>query len=234
MYAPDLSRNGRLDGRATFRHRFVRPFFFPPIRILTWACTTIVKVRFQDPNTSGRYRGTFSAVATIIREERFSGLYKGITSPMVCSCRYRVFRTGIYKAMQATCALLNGLVFSSYRFLMKAQMSDVQTTPTLTQIFFAGAGTGMIGSYVVSAVRYMLVLNLAHSIIVTPTELVKVRQQSLLTPISTRQMLRRIVQQDGMRGLYRGITATGLRDIGYGYYFFAVSPLEPQRKYTSN
>jgi hypothetical protein len=150
----------------------------------------------------------------------------------VCSYRYRVFRTGVYKAMQATCALLNGLVFSSYRFLMKAQMSDAQTTPTLTQIFFAGAGTGIIGSYVVSAVRYMLVLNLAHSIIVTPTELVKVRQQSLLTPISTRQMIRRIVQQDGIRGLYRGITATGLRDVGYGYYFFAVSPLEPQRKCT--
>ncbi|KAF9653361.1 mitochondrial carrier [Thelephora ganbajun] len=145
-----------------------------------------VKVRFQDPNTSARYSGTFSAVSTIIREERFSGLYKGIMSPM------------------ATCALLNGLVFSSYRFLMKAQLSDDQATPTLAQIFLAGAGTGMIGT-----------------VVTTPTELVKIRQQALLTPISTRQMLRRIIQQDGIRGLYRGITATGLRDIGYGSYFFA-------------
>jgi len=145
-----------------------------------------VKVRFQDPNTSGRYSGTFSAVSTIIKEERISGLYKGVMSPM------------------ATCALLNGLVFSSYRFLMKAQISDDQTAPTLPQIFLAGAGTGMIGA-----------------IVTTPTELVKVRQQALLTPVSTRQMLRRIVKQDGIRGLYRGITATGLRDIGYGYYFFA-------------
>ena len=62
--------------------------------------------------------------------------------------------TGIYEIMQATCALLNGLVFSSYRFLMKAQLSDDQATPKLGQIFLAGAGTGVIGSYVVSALRY--------------------------------------------------------------------------------
>ena len=113
---------------------------------------------------------------------------------------------------------------------MKAQLSDDQATPTLTQIFFAGAGTGMIGSYVVFAIRYPLVLNLVHRIITTPTELVKIRQQALLTPISTRQMLRRIVRQDGIRGLYRGITATGLRDTGYGSYFFAVSPLKTPTK----
>ncbi|KAF9779223.1 carnitine/acyl carnitine carrier [Thelephora terrestris] len=145
-----------------------------------------VKVRFQDPKTSLRYSGTFNAVSTIIREERFSGLYKGIMPPM------------------ATCALLNGLVFSSYRFLMKAQLSDDQAIPSLTQIFLAGAGTGMLGA-----------------IVTTPTELVKIRQQALLTPISTRQMLRQIIQQNGIRGLYRGITATGLRDTGYGSYFFA-------------
>lgn len=67
-----------------------------------------------------------------------------------------------------------------------------------------------------------------HRIITTPTELVKIRQQALLTPISTRQMIRRIVQKDGIRGLYRGITATGLRDTSYGAYFFAVSSSKPQ------
>ena len=42
-----------------------------------------VKVRFQDPLTAGRYSSTFSALTTIIKEEKFRGLYKGITSPMV-------------------------------------------------------------------------------------------------------------------------------------------------------
>jgi len=126
---------------------------------------------------------------------------------------------------------LNGLVFSSYRFLMKAQLSDDHATPKLSQIFLAGAGTGMIGAYVIFALRPPLVSNLVRRIVTTPTELVKIRQQSLLTPISTRQMLRRIVRQDGIRGLYRGVTATGLRDIGYGSYFFAVSLSKPQLEY---
>jgi len=119
---------------------------------------------------------------------------------------------------------------------MKAQLSDDQAAPALAQIFFAGAGTGMIGSYVVFASRCPLALNPVHRIVTTPTELVKIRQQALLTPISTRQMIQRIVRQDGIRGLYRGITATGLRDIGYGSYFFAVSPLKPSgnRPYTEN
>lgn len=146
----------------------------------------------------------------------------------MCFFQRCVLCTGTYNISQATCALLNGLVFSSYRFLMKAQLSDDQAAPVLTQIFFAGAGTGMIGSYVVSASRCPPELNSVHRIVTTPTELVKIRQQALLTPISTRQMLQRIVRQDGIRGLYRGITATGLRDIGYGSYFFAVSPLKPQ------
>ena len=42
-----------------------------------------VKVRFQSPEVSGRYRSTFHAFTTIVREERFRGLYKGIASPMV-------------------------------------------------------------------------------------------------------------------------------------------------------
>jgi len=118
---------------------------------------------------------------------------------------------------------------------MKAQLSDDKATPGLAQIFFAGAGTGMIGSYVIFAIKFPFVLNLVFRIITTPTELVKIRQQALLTPISTRQMLQRIVRRDGIRGLYRGITATGLRDTGYGSYFFAVSPLKaPVKMYLSD
>ena len=159
MYALGLSRYGRLDGRTTFRHRLVRQDFFPPTWILTGVFMITVKVRFQDPNTSARYSGTFNALTTIVSEERFSGLYKGIMSPMVWVSVSTLFcGTSVYQFMQATCALLNGLVFSSYRFLMKTQLSDDQAAPTLAQIFFAGAGTGMIGSYVVVVLRYPPIL----------------------------------------------------------------------------
>jgi len=54
-----------------------------------------VKVRFQNPQIAQKYHSTLHAITTIIREERFSGLYKGISSPLVshvlrrCSRRHR-------------------------------------------------------------------------------------------------------------------------------------------------
>ncbi|KAF4610872.1 hypothetical protein D9613_007212 [Agrocybe pediades] len=145
-----------------------------------------VKVRFQNPEISSRYRSTFQAITTIVREERFIGLYKGITSPL------------------ATVALMNGLVFASYRFLLKLQLPTPETVPTITQIALAGAGCGIISS-----------------IITTPTELIKIRQQSQLTQTTARQVAFQIFREAGVRGLYRGITATALRDCGYGAYFAA-------------
>ncbi|KAF6758158.1 carnitine/acyl carnitine carrier [Ephemerocybe angulata] len=145
-----------------------------------------VKVRFQSPTIAGRYSSTWNALATIVREERFFGLYKGIMSPL------------------ASVALMNGLVFASYRFLMKMQLESAESVPTLYQIALAGAGSGIISS-----------------LITTPTELIKIRQQSLLTRTTARQVAWQIFRENGVRGLYRGITATALRDIGYGAYFFA-------------
>ncbi|SJL13921.1 uncharacterized protein ARMOST_17371 [Armillaria ostoyae] len=145
-----------------------------------------VKVRFQNPEMTGKYRSTMHALGTIIKEERFIGLYKGITSPVT------------------TAALMNGLVFASYRFFMKIQLENNSSIPTLTQIALAGAGSGIISS-----------------IVTTPTELIKIRQQSLLVPSSTYEVILDILRKNGIRGLYRGMTATALRDLGYGSYFFA-------------
>ncbi|KAG7443923.1 mitochondrial carrier [Guyanagaster necrorhizus] len=145
-----------------------------------------VKVRFQNPEMTGKYRSTMHALTTIIKEERFIGMYKGITSPL------------------ATAALMNGLVFASYRFFMKIQLENNSSIPTLTQIALAGAGSGIVSS-----------------IVTTPTELIKIRQQSLLVPSSTYDVVLDILRKNGIRGLYRGIAATALRDLGYGSYFFA-------------
>ncbi|GBE89433.1 Mitochondrial carnitine carrier [Sparassis crispa] len=154
-----------------------------------------VKVRFQNPEIAQKYRSTFHALFTIVRTERVSGVFRGIASPLLTS------------------APLNGLVFSSYRFLMKSQLSDENATPTLTQINIAGAGSGVIAS-----------------LITTPTELIKVHQQSMVVftsssaihkPPTTFNVARLIFKHHGIRGLYRGITATALRDTGYGVYFVA-------------
>ncbi|KAF8957139.1 carnitine/acyl carnitine carrier [Flammula alnicola] len=145
-----------------------------------------VKVRFQSPEIAGKYHSTFNAITTIVREERFIGLYKGITSPL------------------ATVALMNGLVFASYRFLLKLQLCHADSVPTIAQIALAGAGSGIVSS-----------------IVTTPTELIKIRQQSLLTPTTARQVALQIFREGGIAGLYRGLLVTALRDCGYGAYFAA-------------
>ncbi|KAJ3934132.1 MAG: carnitine/acyl carnitine carrier [Lentinula lateritia] len=145
-----------------------------------------VKVRFQNPEFAQRYSSTMNAFTTIVREERFVGLFKGITSPL------------------AAVALMNGLVFASYRFLLSIQLDNSSSMPTMSQIALAGAGCGVVSS-----------------IITTPTELIKIRQQSLVTPTSAKQVAWDIFKRSGVRGLYRGGTSTILRDSGYGAYFWA-------------
>ncbi|PVF93910.1 mitochondrial carrier [Serendipita vermifera] len=145
-----------------------------------------VKVRFQDPNTAARYTSTSDALMTIVKEERVSGLYKGIQAPML------------------GCAILNGIVFGTYGFLMRAQLTKDQKEPSLLQTFISGAGTGVISSTITA-----------------PTELIKIRQQSVLgSQVPTVwEIAREIYQSKGIPGLYRGYMATAFRELGYGFYF---------------
>jgi len=145
-----------------------------------------VKVRFQNPRFEQHYSSTMNGILTIVREEKFIGLFKGISSPL------------------AGVAFIQGLVFASYRFLLKIQLDDNGALPTMTQIALAGIGCGAISS-----------------IIATPTELIKIRQQSLVIPTSAWQIAWDIYNRSGIRGLYRGLVATILREFSYGAYFCA-------------
>ena len=44
-----------------------------------------VKVRFQNPSVTERYRSTFHALTIIARQEGIRAWYRGISSPLVCS-----------------------------------------------------------------------------------------------------------------------------------------------------
>lgn len=70
--------------------------------------------------------------------------------------------------------------------------------------------------------RTLTRLNPILSIVTTPTELIKIRQQSLLTKSTAREVGFQILKEGGLPSLYRGITATAMRDCGYGAYFAAV------------
>ncbi|WWC72555.1 uncharacterized protein I206_106517 [Kwoniella pini CBS 10737] len=143
----------------------------------------VVKVRYQTPQYAGRYKSTFGAIGAILKEEKVKGLFKGVTSPMI-----------------------NGVVFTSYSFFMKLQLSpDSNNEPSLGQIFLAGAGSGVVAATLTS-----------------PIELIKIREQSAPPHVNTSAIgvLKHIIKTDGLRGLFRGYQATALRDLAYGPYFF--------------
>ena len=48
--------------------------------------------------------------------------------------------------LQLGCAILNGIVFGTYGFFMKAQLQNEQHEPSLSQVFIAGAGSGVASS----------------------------------------------------------------------------------------
>ncbi|EJU03883.1 mitochondrial carrier [Dacryopinax primogenitus] len=116
---------------------------------------------------------------------------------------------GLFKGIaspMATLAPLNGLVFGGYGYFLRLQSSASGQVPTLWQVTVAGTLTGI-----------------AASTITAPTELIKIRQQTLISTgiPSTWSVVRTIYSKHGIPGLYRGITATVLRDAGYGPYFLA-------------
>ena len=49
---------------------------------------------------------------------------------------------------QFTVAPLNGVVFASYRFLLKIQLDHADVKPSLSQVTLAGIGCGVLASYV--------------------------------------------------------------------------------------
>ena len=127
------------------------------LRLMHCADFRPVKVRFQSPHVASKYRSTIHAFFTIVREERIRGLYRGIAAPLV-SVLHQLTHSTPYLSVhcpirQAGAPPLNGIVFSSYRSLLRAQLDDDNATPTLTQINLAGAGTGIISSYVSSLSR---------------------------------------------------------------------------------
>ena len=118
-------------------------------------------------------------------------------------------------------------MFSSYGFFINVQDPGHRREPTIGQIGLAGAGAGIVASFVPSLIfaRFAnLNTPLLVSLITCPVELIKIRQQSMVSARpSAREIALHIFRTRGIRGLYRGITATALRDCGYGTYFATVS-----------
>jgi len=140
-----------------------------------------------------KYKGTLHCFRTIIKEESLLGFFKGMASPM------------------AGVALINAIVFGTYGNALRFQQADPDIEPTLSQIFLAGAFSGFV-----------------NSIVASPIELAKIRLQNqsqhkdgkAITYRGPTYFLMNTYKHHGFRGLFRGISATILRETpSYGCYF---------------
>ncbi|EFW98478.1 mitochondrial oxaloacetate transporter [Grosmannia clavigera kw1407] len=174
-----------------------------------------VKIRMQlqgELQSKGHqphhYRGPIHGVSVILRNEGIRGIYRGIS----CAYAYQILlngcRLGFYEPMRKS---LSGLLYRN---------DAVQSLPIN---MFCGAASGIIGAAAGS-----------------PFFLVKTRLQSFspFFPVGTQHKyrnaldgVRQIHQADGLRGLYRGVSAAMIRT-GFGSsvqlptYFFAKRRLQ--------
>lgn len=114
--------------------------------------------------------------------------------------------------------IVNALLFGVYGALLAAQLPHPDATPSISQIFIAGAGSGLI-----------------NSVISGPVELCKIKLQLQKNAAKTNapapipalphlngswDCLRFIVRTQGVKGLFLGLNSTILREVpSYGAYF---------------
>ncbi|KAF9320738.1 hypothetical protein BG000_003203 [Podila horticola] len=179
----------------------------------------VLKVRLQaqgDASSSKHIPASKSSLTTMIQNEGFRSLFKGITSPIV----------GL--------AGLNSILFASYSASMRFLETVSPPPPSLyaeqlqplSHVFAAGFVAG-VACFLVS----------------TPTELVKCRaqviaarldpnssaaaQRAILSESGSWQVTKDVVRRFGFKGLYQGGLVTILRDApGYGVYFLGYEGLK--------
>ncbi|KAJ3396841.1 hypothetical protein HDU92_001675 [Lobulomyces angularis] len=167
-----------------------------------------VKVRLQN---SGEYRGVVHCLSRIVKEEGFTGLYKGMASPLI----------GV--------ALINSLLFGVYGSAIRVFSKDETGNPSLTAIACAGMTSGLINSFFCSPME----LSRTNTIFVKlkfSFFLVKIRLQNQrdLTHIPKGypvyngpiDCIKKIYASQGIKGYFRGLNSTILRETpSYGAYF---------------
>lgn len=125
--------------------------------------------------------------------------------------------------------MINASLFGVYGYILNMQQKwsgAVKAEPTISQIYWAGAGSGLV-----------------NSLISGPTELAKIQLQvQKETAIARKRRaadtqrlkgpvdcLKRIYKVDGIRGCFRGMGATMLRETpSYGIYFATFEVMQRQ------
>ena len=129
-------------------------------------------------------------------------------------------------------AVVNALLFGVYDALLDVQRKPGDTSPpTLTQIFIAGSGSGIVNSFV-SAPMELIKIRLQNQGLETHSPSLRERMRRKKQPLDTSRgaaglkysgpldCTRQIYKAEGVGGLYRGFWVTMVRETpSYGAYF---------------
>ncbi|XAR50635.1 hypothetical protein NMG60_11005006 [Bertholletia excelsa] len=147
----------------------------------------------QQSSSSG---SAFTILRNLLSRESPVALYRGMGAPL------------------ASVTFQNAMVFQIYAILSRALDSSVPATdqPSYKGVFLGGIGTGAM-----------------QSLILSPVELVKIRLQLQSGQGKTQatsykgptDVVRSILEREGIKGIYRGLAITVLRDApAHGVYFW--------------
>ncbi|KAI4329257.1 hypothetical protein L6164_021543 [Bauhinia variegata] len=134
----------------------------------------------------------FSILSNVVSKEGPVALYRGMAAPL------------------ATVIFQNAMVFQIYAVLSRAFDSSDNAPPSYKGVALGGIGTGAL-----------------QSLMLSPIELVKIRLQLQNKSQSTEfqkgpvRVAKDIWKKENLRGVYRGLGITVLRDApSYGFYFW--------------
>ncbi|CAO3627981.1 unnamed protein product [Cunninghamella blakesleeana] len=99
---------------------------------------------------------------------------------------------------------LNAILFVSYGGILRYLQPNVETVPSLTQVYIAGCGAGM-----------------ACFLFSTPSDLIKIKAQMSKIDKSSWEVSKEVFYRNGIKGFYQGGWITLIRDApSYGIYFW--------------
>ncbi|XP_077220043.1 mitochondrial substrate carrier family protein [Tasmannia lanceolata] len=130
-------------------------------------------------------------------------LLRGMVASEGLSSLYRGMSTPL-----ASVTFQNAMVFQVYAVLSRAcDSKNISDPPSYRSVALGGVGTGAL-----------------QSIILSPVELVKIRlqlQHHRTNPEGPVSLAKTIIRKEGIRGMYRGLLTTVLRDApSHGVYFW--------------
>ena len=151
---------------------------------------------------SSKNGSAFSILKQIVSKEGPSSLYRGMCAPL------------------ASITFQNAMVFQTYAVLSRAfdKSISAKDPPSYKSVALGGIGTGAL-----------------QSLLLSPVELIKIRlqlqntNQSKESGTSPLKVTKNIWRREGLRGIYRGLGITIIRDApSHGVYFWTYEFMKEQ------